>query len=484
MTLRIRIHLSTWFAICTLHVIQTPTPSRAQTSPILKGSQTIKLTRIATVPAADGTPQDIVTAPGITNTQYITTRNGDILTLTNGTLSTTPFLNMPATGISIYTGGEGGLLGIAFSPTFSTPGTFGFDKFYTFDTEPFSTTGPAADFSSPELAPTTGVAPNNQIVLREWTVPSPGSTTANTTSRVLMRINHPQNNHQGGSLRFGPDGDLYVGLGDGGGANDENGSANTNTDGHTNATGNAQNTNVVFGKLLRINPNPAAGAGFTTSTNSQYSTPNTNPFATSGGLPEIYADGLRNPYRFSFDSATGKLYLGNVGQSNIESVDTVTNGGNYGWPYFEGTRNNQADTGRTAPVGFTFTTPISEYTHGDGEAIIGGEVYHGSAIPALDNQYVFGDLGGTSSGGAIGRLFYTPAAGGTISEFNYDLSGLTPTSNLYGFGTDNNGELDAFFSNGDIDRISNVPEPASLILLCAAIPMLLRRRNHRLLDLR
>jgi glucose/arabinose dehydrogenase len=457
-------------------VLLAPKLAAAQTNPVTKGAITVKLTRLATVPSADGTPQDIVTAPGVSNRQYVTTRNGDILLLNSGTLSPTPFLNMASLGINIYTGGEGGLLGIAFSPTFNTSGAYGFDKFYTFDTEPFSTSGPTADFSQPELFPTTGVAPNNQIVLREWTVSSPTATTANATSRVLMRIDHPQNNHQGGSLRFGPDGDLYIGLGDGGGANDENGPASSTTDGHTNATGNAQDTSNVFGKLLRINPNPTATTGFVASTNAQYTIPTSNPFASGGGLREIYADGLRNPYRFSFDSATGNLYLGNVGQSNIESVDVITNGGNYGWPYFEGTRNNQADTGRTAPTGFTYTTPISEYTHNDGEAIIGGEVYHGSALPSLDNDYVFGDLGGPSSGNTIGRLFYTPSAGGTISEFNYDPSGLVPSSNLYGFGSDQSGNLDAFFSNGDILQLSTVPEPTSLaLLITAALPFLRRR---------
>jgi Glucose / Sorbosone dehydrogenase len=420
------------------------------TDPIVPGIITVKLTRLTTVPAADGTPQDIVTAPGVAGTQFITTRTGDILTLTNGVLSTTPFLDMSAAGITIFTGGEGGLFCLAFSPTFSTPGTFGFDKFYTFETEPFDPNGPPADFSQPELFPTTSTDPSNEILIREWTVSSPTATTANTTSRVIMRIDHPETNHQGGALRFGPDGDLYIGLGDGGGGNDENGPANDPTDGHTNATGNAQDPSVVFGKILRINPNPNAGAGFTISANSQYSTPNNNPFATGGGLPEIFAMGLRNPFRMSFDPTSGKLYVGNVGQNTVESIDIVTNGGNYGWPYFEGTRNNQSDTGRTAPANFTYTAPIAEYMHNDGQAVMGGQVDRSTSIPALNGDYIFGDLGGPSSGGAIGRLFYTPAAGGTISEFNYDPTGIIPSSNLFGFGTDQAGNIDALFSNGDI----------------------------------
>jgi hypothetical protein len=423
---------------------------QTETTRITKGALTVKLSPLATVPSEDGTPQDIVTAPGLATTQFVATRDGKILTLMDGTLSTTPFLDVAAAGVTIYTGGEGGLLGLAFSPTFSTPNTFGFEKFYTFDTEPFAA-GDAADFSSPELFPTTNTAPNNKIVIREWTVPSPTSLTANVSSRVLLTIDHPQSNHQGGALRFGPDGDLYIGLGDGGGANDENGSATDPSDGHTNSSGNAQDPNVVFGKILRINPDPSAGAGFVASANNQYSIPVSNPFSKGGGVGEIYAMGLRNPFRFSFDSKTGNLYVGNVGQGNIESVDIVTAGGNYGWPFFEGSRNNQADTGRTAPVGFTFTTPIAEYTHNDGIAIIGGEVDRNPADGALNGEYIFGDLGAS-----VGRLFYTSSAGGTISEFNYDSSGVMPTASLYGFGVADAGNVEALFADGEIVTFSVV----------------------------
>ena len=471
-----------WVAAAAVAFAWAGPRAAAQTSPVTQGTVTVKLSPVATVNTGTfGTPQDVVSANDNSGRLFVTTRSGDILVLSNGALQSTPYLNMPAAGISIYTGGEGGLLGMAFSPTFSTPGTFGYEKFYTVNTEPFSTTGTAADFSHPELFPMTSTNPNNQIVLREWSVNSPSATTANaTSSRVLLRINHPQNNHQGGSLRFGPDGNLYLGLGDGGGANDENTTATTSTDGHTNSTGNGQDTSVVFGKILRINPNPAAGSGFTASTNGQYATPNTNPFSTSGGLKEIYAYGLRNPYRLSFDSATGKLYVGDVGQGNREEVDSIaapatTN--NFGWPYREGTRDNSADTGRTTPTGFASVAPIAEYTHNDGEAIIGGGVYRGSLVPALAGKYLFGDLGGVS-GNTIGRLFYTDAAGGTVSELKYDTTsgGITPAANLYGYGQDQNGEIYAFFSNGQIVQV--VPEPASAPLLAAAaVGLILRRRR-------
>jgi glucose/arabinose dehydrogenase len=444
----------------------------SQTNPIPKGEE-IKLTQVATInTGTDGTPQDLVSSNDSTGRIFITTRNGDIRILSGGSILSTPFLNMSAAGINIYTGGEGGLLGIAFSPNYATDG-----KFYTIDTEPY-TSSPAADFSSPEIAPTTSVTPNNQVLLREWTVNPSNANLANTTSRVLIRINHPESNHQGGSLRFGPDGNLYMGLGDGGGGNDFNGSASSTTDGHNNTIGNGQDTTVPFGKILRINPNPSAGAGFTTSANGQYSIPNSNPFISGAGgnMKEIYAYGLRNPYRIDFDSATGTFYVGDVGQSNREEVDTISNGGNYGWPFMEGTRDNSADAQRTKPGGFISIAPIAEYTHSDGEAIIGGDIYRKTGGGVLDGQYLFGDLGGVSNN-TIGRLFYTASTGGPIKEFTYDPTGLTPSANLYGFGTGPTGDMYAFFSNGQILQITNVPEPATLILLPATIALLAKRRH-------
>jgi glucose/arabinose dehydrogenase len=434
------------FAVAVLLTVSATSLSFGLTNSITHGSVTITLSPFAVIPSGQGAPQDLVSANDGTGRLFVTTRNGDIDILSSsGALSPTPFLNLASAGISLYTGGEGGFSGLAFSPTYTTDG-----KFYTFDTEPYSASTPAdVGFSSPELAPTTSTVPNNQILIRQWSVSS-NSNLANLTSRVVLRINHPQNNHQGGSLKFGPDGDLYIGLGDGGGGNDENGTANSPTDGHNNAIGNGQDTTVPFGKILRIDPNG------NNSTNGQYGIPSTNPFASGAGgnLKEIYAYGLRNPYRFSFDSATGALWVADVGQSNREEVDNVVNGGNYGWPFREGTRDNSADTGRTTPMGFSSLAPVGEYTHGDGIATIGGFVYHGSANPALDGKYVFGDLGGTS--GATGRLFYMDTTTGVINEFNYQGS-VTPTSNLYGFGQDTNGELYALFSNGNILAI--VPSP-------------------------
>jgi glucose/arabinose dehydrogenase len=448
----------------------TAGPAYGVTTSITPGSISITLKTFATIPGADGAPQDLASANDGTGRLFVTTRNGKIDILDSSGALTGTFLNLTdsATGISFYNGGEGGLSGLAFSPTYATDGTF-----YTFDTETFSSTGPAADFSSPELFPTMPVSPNNQILIRKWTV-SANPNVANTTSTAILRINHPQNNHQGGSLKFGPDGDLYIGLGDGGGGNDFNGGAGSNTDGHNNDIGNGQDTTVPFGKILRIDPNG------TNSANGLYGIPATNPFASGSGgdLKEIYAYGFRNPYRFSFDSATGDFWVGDVGQDNREEIDKVTlvaNGGNYGWPFVEGTRDNTADSGRstTKPADFSSIDPIGEYTHDDGIATIGGFVYRGSLVPALEGKYVFGDLEPST-----GRLFYMDTTTGAINEFTYD-GAVTPTSNLYGFGQDQNGELYALFSNGNILEL--VPEPNSRLLALIALPLLwMWRKTARL----
>jgi glucose/arabinose dehydrogenase len=435
---------------------------------ISQGNVTVTLNQFATIPGADGTPQDLESANDGTGRLFVTTRNGMIDILNSNGTSAGTFLNMPTSGTPIFTGGEGGLFGLAFSPTYATDG-----KFFTYQTEPYSDANPA-DYSEPELKPTTSINPSNQITIRQWTV-SGNQNVANTTSTVLMRLNHAvDTNHQGGSLKFGPDGFLYFGTGDGGGSNDAgSGGASSNVDGHTNSIGNGQDLTVPLGKIMRIDPLRVDPNGIN-STNGKYAIPSSNPFATdaTGKIKEVYAYGVRNPFRMSFDSATGKLWLGDVGQSAREEVDNIANGGNYGWPFREGFIANGA--GRTLPVGFTSTDPIADYTHSDGIAIMGGFVYHGSLIPSLQGKYIFGDLGGAS--GATGRLFYMDTSGGTISELKYQ-GGVTPSSNLYGFGQNDAGELYAFFSNGNILAI--VPEPASATLMAIAaigLPLMLRRR--------
>jgi Glucose / Sorbosone dehydrogenase len=444
-------------------------PVDAQTNPINAGSISITLNSFAAIPTTDGAPQDLVTSGDGTGRLFVATRNGKIDILNaNGTNGGT-FLDMQAAaaGISFYNDStsEGGFAGLAFSPNYLTSG-----KFYTAETEKYDGAN-SVDFSHPELLPNLGGAtPNNHIVLREWTVSgNPAlATSANTTSRVVMRINHPQGNHQGGSLKFGPDGNLYLGLGDGGGGNDFSGSANSTTDGHTNSTGNAQDTSVVFGKILRINPTASGSA--------KYTIPAGN-LTGAGVLPEIYAYGLRNPYRISFDDragGSGALYVGDVGQDNREEIDRIsTGGGNYGWVFVEGTRANDANNGsqRTLPGSFSSIAPIGEYTHGDGNSIIGGFVYRGSAIPALVGKYVFGDNGNS-------RLFYMDANGGTINSLIISAGSATVPGSLFSIGQDASGELYALYANRTILAI--VPEPTGLAGIGLVMAVLGRRRARKI----
>jgi glucose/arabinose dehydrogenase len=272
---------------------------------------------------------------------------------------------------------ERGLLGLAFHPNYQRNGLI-----YTYTSEPVAG---AADFSTIPA----GVDANHQAVIREWHVPNQYRTDAVVdphSSRVLLTVDEPQFNHNGGAINFGPDGMLYIALGDGGNADDQG-------DGHAEG-GNGQDLSDgnVLGKILRIDP---AGSN---SANGSYGIPHDNPFVGEQGADEIFAYGFRNPYRFSFDTDSGKLIVADVGQNDIEEVDDVVSGGNYGWPVKEGSflfdmngddRGFATDYSPGVPAGMI--DPIAEYDHDEGVSITGGFVYRGGDIDELDGSYVFGE---------------------------------------------------------------------------------------------
>ncbi len=193
------------------------------------------------------------------------------------------------------------------------------------------------------------------------------------SENIILQQNQFATNHNGGYLAFGSDSHLYIGFGDGGGGGDPQEQA--------------QNTQTLLGSLLRINVN-----------DTPYTIPTDNPFAGGGGLPEIYAYGLRNPWRWSFDRETNELWLADVGQNEREEVNQIVKGGNYGWDCFEGNRSFEIDN---CPPTNQLISPVAEYDHSEGFSVTGGYVYRGNTIPELQGIYLFGDFGS----GTIWGLF-------------------------------------------------------------------------------
>lgn len=339
--------------------------------------------------------------PGAAGRVLVVQKGGlvGIVTTASGAIAATPFLDVSG---QISTSGERGLLGLALAPDFATSGTA-----YVY------------------LTNTTGT-----IELRRYrTIAGNPDRLDPASADVILTIPHPgADNHNGGWIDFGPDGFLYAGTGDGGGSNDQ--------------FGNSQNRNSLLGKMLRIDVNRD---DFPADTARDYGIPTGNPFAGGGGAPEIWAYGLRNPFRNSFDRVTGNLWIGDVGQGQIEEIDLMRasdGGANYGWPLFEGTRA----MGATPGTGLTF--PVTEYSHGtgplQGSSVTGGYVYRGS-VESLQGLYIFGDFvrgamwsvpisqlapGTTlpSSGFTVRTQAFAPSAGtiNNVASFGQDLAG-----NLY-----------------------------------------------------
>jgi len=385
-------------------------------APIQPGGPRIAVETVATGLTA---PNKAVAAPGEPLRLYVVDQPGRIWAIDLGTGLKTVFLDVSSRLVPLGVFGpntfdERGLLGIAFHPGYASNGLF-----YTYTSEPNA--GPA---SLPSTMPA-GVPPDHQNVVAEWRAAAPGVPALGVIAasrRELIRMDHPQFNHDGGDLGFGPDGNLYISVGDGGNADDEG-------PGHL-PGGNAQSLAAPLGKLLRIDP---AGTGV----GGRYGIPADNPFAgTAGAVPEIYALGFRNPFRFSFDSLTGELYVGDVGQNDIEEVDVVTRGGNYGWATKEGTlffHGNGAAAGSASTVDNGLVPagaidPIAQYdTHHEGHSVIGGFVYRGAAMPGLRGRYVFGDFSRVfrfpSGPNDRGRLFVLPQKQGAklrqINELHF-----------------------------------------------------------------
>ncbi len=341
---------------------------------------------------------------------FVVEQAGIIKVAQPGAAAPTIFLDIRA---RVLAGGDRGLLGLAFHPRYATNG-----RFFVYYTRP----------------------PDGAIVIAEYGRSSTDPNVASQNERVLLVIPHPTfGNHYGGTIQFGPDGFLYAGPGDGGGITDPD--------------NNAQNLNSLLGKILRIDVNSM-------SPGLQYGIPADNPYAgTPAGTArgEIWALGLRNPYRFSFDRETGQLYVGDVGQrpsrdivtagttsadGSFEEIDIVSLGINLGWPVFEGFVCTNLRPGLCGSASF-FTPPVVVYTHAFGRcSVTGGYVYRGPAGTLPQGTYVFGDL-------CSGEIF-------TLTGTTAAILLATP-ANIASFGEDEAGELYVVGLEGTVYRIVGEP---------------------------
>jgi glucose/arabinose dehydrogenase len=313
---------------------------------------------------------------------FVVEQAGRILVVRNGVLQPAPFLDLTSRVVS---GGEQGMLSVAFHPNYATN-----HFFYV-----YFTSQPAGD-----------------IRVERFTVTSNPEVADPASSQLVITIAHSQfTNHNGGLLTFGPDGMLYAGIGDGGSGGDPN---------H-----NGQNTNALLASLLRLDVDHG----------SPYAIPPDNPYASGGGAPEVWAKGLRNPWRYAFDS--GLLYIGDVGQDLHEEVDVVpaTRGGvNYGWNIMEGLSCYNATTCNMTGL----QLPILDYPHTEGCAIIGGYVYRGTALPGAAGLYFYSDF----CTGFVRSLRYVNGQASEQKDWGLAMTGAQS------FGVDRAGELYLMGSGG------------------------------------
>ncbi len=337
-----------------------------------------------------------VTAPPGDDRLFIIEQRGVIKIWRNGQVLTRPFLDIDALVPNISGNDERGLLGLAFHPDFATNGYFYID--YT------------------NLA--------SDTVIARYTVSSDPDSADVTSAFLILTVDQPDTNHNGGTLLFGPnDGYLYIGMGDGGSAGDP--------------SNNGQRDDTLLGKMLRIDVDGGT----------PYAIPPTNPFAAPGlPLDEIWAKGVRNPYRWSFDRLTGDMYIADVGQNAWEEIDFQpalpdSGGQNYGWRLMEGLHcyNPPQNCNPGEPF---LTLPIHEYSHGGTPfrcSITGGYVYRGSAVPEIAGHYFFADF-------CSNQVWSFKVVNGVVTEFTERTSELAPGGGLSlqsiaGFGEDGSGEL-------------------------------------------
>ena len=321
---------------------------------------------------------------------FILEQSGAIRIVADGNVLEAPFLDLSG---NVSTGNEQGLLGLAFHPDYATNGRF----FINY----------------------TDTAGDTQIV--SYSVSSDPNVADAGSAQTLLSVDQPYSNHNGGWLGFGPDGYLYIGMGDGGSSGDPE--------------DRAQNPNELLGKILRLDVNGAA----------PYAIPPENPFATGGGAPEIFVLGARNPWRISFDG--NDIYVADVGQNAWEEINVITTsdaGANLGWNIVEGPECYRADTCDEAG----FVAPVHSYSHAEtgGCSVTGGYVYRGAAIPEIDGHYFFADY----CNSRIQSFAYADGAAGEITDWTEQIGQL---GNITSFGRDSAGELYITTGEGGLFRL-------------------------------
>lgn len=348
-------------------------------------------------------PIEFTTAGDGTNRIFIVQQGGIIYVIDNTPLVSTRKVFLDISDKVTPSGGEAGLLGLAFHPNYENNRYFYVN--YTSGTNPIV----------------------SHVARFQVSITNPDSA-LKSSELNLITLPQPYTNHNGGCLRFGPDNYLYIAFGDGGWGGDPHNYG--------------QNTSVLLGKILRIDVNTASGGN-------NYSIPPTNYFADSTGTQkkEIYAWGLRNPWKFSFDSVTGRLWCGDVGQDAREEVDIIENGKNYGWNKMEGFLC-YPEPGTCDTAGRKFTLPVIDYPRTSGQSITGGYVYRGTEIPLLIGKYIYTDFESAN----IWALTYN-GPGNVTNEILYDAP-----YRVSAFGIDNSNKL-YFFSyyTGRIYKLTGPP---------------------------
>jgi glucose/arabinose dehydrogenase len=324
-------------------------------------------------------------------------QTGKIRLIKNGKLVNEPLLDISSKLIKTMPVDVRGLLGFAIHPKFNSN-----HKVYVFYS-----------------APLTAEGADHKTVIAEYTLSNNSTPVDPNSGRILFTVDNPGQGDNGGCLRFGPDGYLYIAMGDGGGGGDKHG-----------PIGNGQNMNTLLGKILRIDVNSA----------STYNIPKDNPFVGKADVKaEIWAYGLRNAWRFSFDKTTKQLFTSDVGEGSWEEQDIIEKGGNYGWRMIEGNHcfNPKVDCDFTGTI-----KPIAEYDHKNGVCVIGGYVYNGKQLPAIKGKYFFADW--------TGPIYYIEKNNTEWQSGKVELQNYPANLKITSWGEDPSGEMYVITNGGTL----------------------------------